>query len=432
MRSKLLVAILAPFVAAATDAQLERNPASELVIADIATLAPTSIDRGYTEDGIVSLAAQAPASVRTDGDLGAWYVGRNFATLIKAIRLRPELLRIPEGPMRAGLGESPPLGHTHVSLEVEGRRHVLGVMEEFYDREYRLLHVTAVIVDQESSGYARFALDRESSIVAGTLNTNHGVYRVVQRPGADTQLVFKLAPGGAPDPHRYRNVVAPEGIAVQVARIEARHLQAEVLGDIQPFHFQASRTDLRADLFFNYAAAGTIDPKQVESSAQALELLARLGPLTGAWPGTALRFNRILGVRGGPEPFETEFVQVIDGVPVFATVRITLEAGSVSGIHSTLVNPALAPRPVVDTAARAADLAAAALSGEFGETMSSYAAPDEGALTRAGLTYRFDGPGALVPQWHLLLTPDSSASPRRRAIVNALTGEVAFPPPFRH
>jgi hypothetical protein len=430
-------------------AQMERNPHTELAIVDVAALDPADVDWAYERENVSRIPEYSSSQV-VRAMLGPWYVGEGFSQLIGALNIQPSLLRKADRPFATSSLSVPPR-NTHVSFEIEDDEYVVDFIDEFYDEKSRLLHVTGVIVNHAQPAYARFAVEPFTGILAGTVNTGETVYRIVQRPESDAQLVFKLAPEGNPEPFRYRQIVAPRAGAERLAAIERRHVQAEVIGDIQPFHIRTDGQGPVTRLFFNEARGGNVTRESADDPRQALDLLARLAPLTGMKPGIELRYYRGRAFEGFE--YGIEFLQVIDGIPVRDSVSIGVdERGNVQSIQSTLVDPLVALPPVIGRLEQAVELAIAAVETEFGVTVSRYTVDADADAHQdpygRGLGYRIVGPEPmkLIPEWRLYLSidetveepPPARTEPRSLSLsslgahVDALTGHVALYSPLIH
>ena len=283
---------------------------------------------------------------------------------------------------------------TLVTVPIEGQVWKLFLAGRTMDSSRDLAHVTALSPDADSD-FARFTIDVARKMAVGTLVLRGNVYRIV--PGSGAYSVYKLGAQEPRGPGRYRRVTQGCGHSV-VSELELRHVQMEVLADVQP-----ERIRVEDDAHSVLLQGGSLGSMQAnDEAASILEALRKLEPLMPTTKDTALRVTEIFRSEPtGDQARVIRFEQVIGGIAVERRNEIRVAAdGRIEEIQSSIVDrtvSALKPLITEDVAVARAREALASRLSNAGRIES--ALPPE-------LRYRFVN-ATLVPTFLLEFSIDS-------------------------
>lgn len=283
---------------------------------------------------------------------------------------------------------------TLVTVPIEGQFWKLFLAGRTMDPSRGLVHVTALSLDADSD-FARFTIDVAGKIAVGTLVLRGNVYRIV--PDSGEYSVYEL---GAREPHRprrYRRVTQGCGQSV-ISGLELRHVQMEVLADVQP-----GRVRVEEDARHVLLQGGSLGiMPSTDEAVSILEALRDLEPLMPTTKDTTLRVTETFRNESTNDQARViRFEQVIGGISVERRNEIRVDAdGSIDEIQSSIVDrtvSALRPSISEDVAlVRAREALASRLSN---------AARIESTLPPE-LKYRFVN-STLVPTYLLEFSIDS-------------------------
>jgi len=414
MTAGLLAAATSIWLAPAIGAQ--RSPASELPVRHIDEIPAERIQWQFDRTLRVPLAD--PEKIVPLGDVPPGERSRaNFATLIDTTAIDPSLLTL-AGITAIGIGGMPPARRaSHVSFSLDGQDLTLYVVESLFDAERVLRQVLAAIVEEPGS-YARFTIDNvrpnASGFLAATVKIRKGEYRIVSRPNGGGELVYRLR---ATNPSARLGKVADTKWE-NIARIERRHTQAELLADIQPENVSMARNDLTVRV--QGGDLGSIkDPDNIVA-AEVCEVLVRFAPLTNALGSESLLITSVSG-RGRDTDHEVRFRQVLNGIPVERPNSLVIDRGGrIKVLTVSLIDPerisVMSPAITEDVARRNAMLRTAQLL-QISSDNVVFQGPAE-------IVYELGpGPGGLelTPVWRFALVGDRRPMQAR---VNAVSGDA--------
>jgi len=219
-----------------------------------------------------------------------------------------------------------------VTVPIEGQLWKLVLAGRTMDPSKGLVHVTALSLDADSD-FARFTIDVASKIAVGTLVLRGNVYRIV--PDSNEYAVYKLDAGEPHGPGRYRRVTQDCGQHV-VSELELRHVQMEVLADVQP-----ERVRVEPDAHYVLLQGGSLGSMpSTDEAVSVLEALRNLEPLVPTTKDTALRVTETFRNESTSDQARViRFEQVIGGIPVERRNEIGVAAdGRINEIQSSLVD----------------------------------------------------------------------------------------------
>jgi hypothetical protein len=283
---------------------------------------------------------------------------------------------------------------TLVTVPIEGQLWKLFLAGRTMDPSRGLVHVTALSLDADSD-FARFTIDVAGKIAVGTLVLRGNVYRIV--PYSSEYSVYKLSAREPHRPSRYRRVT--QGCEQSVmSKLELRHVQMEVLADVQP-----GRVRVEEDAHHVLLQGGSLGSMpSTDEAVSILEALRDLEPLMPTTKDTTLRVTETFRNESTNDQARViRFEQVIGGISVERRNEIRVGAdGSIDEIQSSIVDrtvSALRPSISEDVAlVRAREALASRLSN---------AARIESTLPPE-LKYRFVN-STLVPTYLLEFSIDS-------------------------
>lgn len=221
---------------------------------------------------------------------------------------------------------------TLVTVPIEGHLWKLFLADQTTDPSRGLVHVTALSLDADSD-FARFTIDVAGKIAVGTLVLRGNVYRIV--PDSSEYSVYKL---GAREPHgprRYRRVTQDCGQSV-VSELELRHVQMEVLADVQP-----GRVRVEEDAHSVLLQGGSLGSMpSTDEAVSILEALRDLEPLIPTTKDTTLRVTEIFRNESTNDQARViRFEQVIGDISVERRNEIRVDAdGRINEIQSSIVD----------------------------------------------------------------------------------------------
>ena len=281
-----------------------------------------------------------------------------------------------------------------VTVPIEGQLWKLFLAGRTMDSSRDLAHVTALSPDADSD-FARFTIDVARKIAVGTLVLRGNVYRIV--PGSTEYSVYKLGAREPHEPARYRRVTQDCGQTV-VSELELRHVQMEVIADLQP-----ERVRVDEDAHYVLLQGGSLGSMPAsDEAASILEALRKLEPLIPTAKDTALRVtDTFRNDSTGDQARVIRFEQVIGGISVERRNEIRVDAeGRIDEIQSSIVDrtvAALQPSLSEDVALLRAREAVAARLGNAGRIEPT---------RRPALKYHFVN-ATLVPTYLLEFSIDS-------------------------
>ena len=219
-----------------------------------------------------------------------------------------------------------------VAVPIEGQLWKLFLAGRTMDPSRGLVHVTALSPDADSD-FARFTIDVAGKIAVGTLVLRGNVYRIV--PDSSDYSVYKL---GARELHRpapYRRVTQDCGQSV-VSRLELRHVQMEVLADVQPGRVRVE--EAAHHVLLQGGSLGSIP--STDEAVSILEALRDLEPLMPTTKDTALRVTEIFRNESTNDQARViRFEQVIGDISVDRRNEIRVDAdGRINEIQSSIVD----------------------------------------------------------------------------------------------
>jgi hypothetical protein len=299
----------------------------------------------------------------------------------------------------AVFGDTPPRSPapTLVSLPIERYFAELLLVGRTTDRSTAVVHVTALSLESNSD-FARFTIDAVEKIAIGTLVFHESVYRIV--PEANRYSLYKLE---ATDPHRrprrYQIVTQNCGRSV-VSELERRHVQMEVLADVQPW-----RVRVDADAHYVLLQGGelgrmppTSDPEDVLSTLRVLE------PLTQSTKDTALRITDVFRNEStNSQARVIRFEQVVGAISVDRRNEIRIDRdGRITEIASSILDDTISALPRSISEGQALDRAREALRSELTNVGRIE------SVAPAELKYHFVEGATLVPTYRFGLSVDSN------------------------
>ena len=270
---------------------------------------------------------------------------------------------------------------SHLTLEIANRLFVLRVLEIVDDYDHPARHVTAAVINYPPEiGIARFSVGFESQDIVGTIRANSKVYRVVPSGELGTQLVYELSlddseiSGGIGSIDRYTFARGPAAGTSIAQRLEKRHIQAEVLADLQPSVYKqvgllAPNVVLTGEDLGKFSPLRRrLDLQRLGDASQIMQMLASLKPLTGVSGDEELSLAKTATpLETGTDEYRVYYSQLFQGIRLMGVLIGVTENGVLKHLDSTLVPPDSLP----DTSARisnaeAAEIAARTLEERFG------------------------------------------------------------------
>ncbi len=249
-------------------------------------------------------------------------VVRDFADLSLYVEdMERAVMELESGPadssVSMGRDASPGLreGAALLALSIDGNELILAVVESVADIDLPdVRHVTAAILNGD--GYLRFAIDESAGVLAGTVQTSSGLYRILSHPSEAAELVFRIPPRAVGDVDRYLALTGFLPASAELQQLERRHLLAEALGDIQPssnIGLTGGRVQIRIDPG-RHDGISHVDVSRLESPEMIARLMKELAPLVGANGDEEYHITRIAP---GPdeEGWIIEFRQLVNGFP---------------------------------------------------------------------------------------------------------------------
>jgi len=238
----------------------------------------------------------------------------------------------------AAFGPAVPLSNpqsqaaTLVSLPIEGQVWKLLLAGRTTDLSRGVVHVTALSPEADSD-FARFTIDAAGKIAVGTLVLRGSVYRIV--PDSTGYSVYKF---GAADlqqrPERYRRVLQNCGRNV-VSELERRHVQMEVLADVQPGRVRILEN--AHNVLLQGGSLGSMP--STDEAVNVLETLRALEPLIPTTKDTAVRVTHIFGKSTRNQARAIRFEQVIGDVSIERRNEIRVDPdGRINEIQSSIVD----------------------------------------------------------------------------------------------
>jgi hypothetical protein len=332
---------------------------------------------------------------------------------IDALRINRSLLGMPTAqeidPNVPSMGLGVPRQFAQLSLAIEGQEFILFIVDEAYDAKRNLRHLTAAVLNHADS-YARFTVDDGTGSVAGTLRTSRHAYRFVPA-GKDTQLVYRLNPAAQPAGQAAAETLLT-ATSADAATLERRHVQMEVMAEINPQKIRMARNGLSVNI--EGGNLGRVAESQISTQA-VLNVLSRLEPLTNVKGNETIRITRSIG----RSEQRIKFEQLIDGIPVARRNELIVNAdGTVRQIRASIVDPARAPQQELMTQARAYAFAVEAVNRAIGRAQLSQVLEPRLYLHVSADQYE------LIPKYDFMLEP--TGQPTYRVSVNALTGETSL------
>jgi hypothetical protein len=406
---------------AAASAQ-ERHPNTELSIVDVTQLDQGEINYSYALGPIVELSDSVRAEPVDEFD--SLRTSLSGATLVGTASIIADLLRPSDSPRSFKSGDAPDRA-MHLQVSIEGEQYILDVVQSAYDEIRRLRHVTAVVVNHQPIGYARFTFDHVNNLLVGTISSAKGDYRILPISGSDTQLIVRL---DARENNKYRKITVAGRTSKLIERITESHAQAELIADVQPWYISLPKDDnlvrIRGGTLGSVSLAKIADPDEVS------RLLRGLAPITGFQEG--LEFE----ITSYPEELDEadneyaiRYRQLINGIPVRHDQEIAIDStGKVLFILSSIVDPADAPaiESLIDER-KAFGIAVDALKSSLGSTRYTFEEFYFPEIPKLSYVVRGDADG-VWPLWHFgVLIRDGDRNAIQSVVVDALTGEVSFP-----
>lgn len=396
---------IAPFIlifASSVNAS-EANPQGwQQLITDVRSLELNQIVTVFKKEAVQPLSS-GRSPVRT-ADVGPGERGSGAsATLVDTLTIDARAL-VPLGQIRSHRLAKVPPGKTHLSLLVEQTEYVLYVIESVRDQSSSFRHVTAALVDQLGTGYARFTIDDISGSVVATLKSNGITYRILPSvTHAGTHLVFRLATS--------TSSLSPPNIAISesiptsslIRRLEERHIMAEALAYFQPSGYYVG--PLAVTLFGRQDGQdrlGRMDPALVEDPSAIADVVSNLAPLTGSRGDEKFVVERVQRVPGEATDLNTiviTFHQILDGLPVRRRQTLELtETGKVRKLRVALVDASWLPKTTAGNlrSSAAAAIARDAVSQWLGGTPIGQI---EALEDFTSLTYDIQEGRTLAPVW---------------------------------
>lgn len=281
-----------------------------------------------------------------------------------------------------------------------------------------VVHVTALSPESDSD-FARFTIDAVQKIAVGTLVFHGSVYRIV--PDANRYSVYKL---GAVELHRRPagyQLVTQNCERNVVFELERRHVQMEVLADVQPWR---ARIEANAHyVFLQGGELGSMPP--TNDAVDILAALRALEPLIQTTKGTSLRVTHVFGNQSTNDQTRAiRFEQVIGNISVERRNEIQVDRdGRITEITSSIVEPTVSVLPRLISEDQALDRAREALRLEVTNPVRSE------STGLPPLQYHFVK-GALVPMYRFGFSTDLNES--YSVLVDANSGATQTNPLALH
>jgi len=323
--------------AMSVQAAVQRAPDSDPIVPSVSDLRLAADLSRATQLKPVVLGKQLPVATGANPSDGC-----RTDKPIQDVTLDVELLltRSPIDPNTpiAAFGPAVPLSKpqfqegTLVSIPIEGQVWKLLLAGRTTDLSRGVVHVTALSPEADTD-FARFTIDAVRKIAVGTLVLRGSVYRIV--PDSTGYSVYKF---GAADlqqrPERYRRVVQNCGRNV-VSELERRHVQMEVLADVQPW--RARILENAHNVLLQGGSLGSMP--STDEAVNILEALRALEPLIPTTKDTTVRVTDIFGKPTRNQARAIRFEQVIGDVSVERRNEIRVDPdGKISEIHSSIVD----------------------------------------------------------------------------------------------
>lgn len=419
LRAFLLSSI---YLMTASASAQERHPNTELSIVDVTQLDQGEIDYAYALGHIAELSDSARAEPVDEFD--SLRTSLSGATLVGTASIIADLLRPSDSP-RSFKSSDASARATHVQVSIEGEQYILDVVQSAFDEIRRLRHVTAVVVNHQPVGYARFTIDHVNELLVATISSAKGDYRILPLSGSDTQLIVRL---DARENNKYRKVTVAGRTSNLIDRVTEAHAQAELIADVQPWYVSLPKDDTLVRI--RGGTLGSVSLAKIADRDEVSRLLKRLAPITGFQEGLEFEITSYPeGLDEADNEYAIRYRQLINGIPVRLDQEIVIDStGKVLFILSSIVDPAEAPaiETLIDER-KAFGVAVDALRSSLGSTrykFEEFYFPD---IPKLSYVVRGVADG-LWPIWHFgVLVRDGDRNAIQSVVVDALTGEVSFP-----
>jgi hypothetical protein len=253
--------------------------------------------------------------------------------IVDQISIPADALRGPTKTSASGLSFGGTAEPKPVQITIAGQSLLLLPVEEWFDRESVLRHVSAVSIT-DTSAVARFTIDTEGNLV-GTVTLKDRTLRIAQFD-RESQLVVSK-----PLPRSEQILVAERWQRPTTSALEKEHERTLVLARLQPWNVQFS-TRAQSTLM----QGGALGALRSESATDVVAALSNLNLLTRATNSTQVRVTAVNQSAAGRL---IEFQQLINGLPINRRNWIQTDAdGNILELRSSLIEaPNVASREML-------------------------------------------------------------------------------------